>query len=143
MDKYVEEKVKKFEEFVDGRLKPDLVKAIAERDKVFEQQKIFSELKKNIENLEKNSVSNIKTLVNLGSEVYMQAEVPDTRHIFVDVGLGFHVEFTWSEALRYISAREERLAKQIDDYTHLIASIKAQIKLVCEGIRELLQIPVE
>lgn len=31
MDKYVEEKVKKFEEFVDGRLKPDLVKAIAER----------------------------------------------------------------------------------------------------------------
>ncbi|CAO2828951.1 unnamed protein product [Amaranthus hypochondriacus] len=75
MDKYVEEKVKKFEEFVDGRLKPDLVKAIAERDKVFEQQKIFSELKKNIENLEKNSVSNIKTLVNLGSEVYMQAEV--------------------------------------------------------------------
>ncbi|XP_057543573.1 uncharacterized protein LOC130821809 [Amaranthus tricolor] len=143
MDKYIEEKVKKFEEFVDGRLKPDLVKAIAERDKLFEQQKIFSELKRNIENLEKNSVSSIKTLVNLGSEVYMQAEVPDTRHIFVDVGLGFHVEFTWCEALRYISVREERLAKQIDDYTHLIASIKAQIKLVCEGIRELLQIPVE
>ena len=36
---------------------------------------------------------------------------PDTRHIFVDVGLGFHVEFTWCEALRYISVREERLAK--------------------------------
>ncbi|KNA20112.1 hypothetical protein SOVF_055330 [Spinacia oleracea] len=35
----------------------------------------------------------------------MQAEVPDTRHIFVDVGLGFHVEFTWSEALSYIAAK--------------------------------------
>uniref|UniRef100_A0A7C9DHK9 Protein UXT homolog n=1 Tax=Opuntia streptacantha TaxID=393608 RepID=A0A7C9DHK9_OPUST len=143
MDKYREEKVKKFEEFIDRRLKPDLVKAIAERDKVFEQQKIFSDLKRNIQNLEKNSVTNLKTLVNLGSEVYMQAEVPDTQHIFVDVGLGFHVEFTWSEALRYISAREERLAKQIEEYTQLIASIKAQIKLVCEGIRELLQIPLE
>lgn len=75
MDKYQEEKVKKFEEFIDRRLKPDLVKAIAERDKVFEQQKIFSDLKRNIQNLEKNSVTSLKTLVNLGSEVYMQAEV--------------------------------------------------------------------
>lgn len=128
---------------METRLKPDLVKAIAERDKVFEQQKIFSDLKVNIQNLEKNSVTSLKTLVNLGSEVYMQAEVPDTQHIFVDVGLGFHVEFTWSEALRYISAREERLAKQIDEYTRVIASIKAQIKLVCDGIRELLQIPLD
>jgi len=31
MDKYREEKVKKFEEFIDRRLKPDLVKAISER----------------------------------------------------------------------------------------------------------------
>ncbi|GMH01760.1 hypothetical protein Nepgr_003599 [Nepenthes gracilis] len=160
MDKYQEEKVKRFEEFVDRRLKPDLVRAIAESllqrslhrvvklcawrlqgTRFFEQQKIFSDLKKNIENLQKNSVTSLRTLVNLGSEVYMQADVPDTRHIFVDVGLGFHVEFTWSEALNYISAREERLAKQIEEYTRLVASIKAQIKLVCEGIRELLQIP--
>ncbi|KAJ8439160.1 hypothetical protein Cgig2_027086 [Carnegiea gigantea] len=123
MDKYREEKVKKFEEFIDRRLKPDLVKAISES----------SDLKRNIQNLEENSVTSLKTLVNLSSEVYMQAEVPDTQHIFVDVGLGFHVEFTWSEALHYISAREERLAKQIEEYTQLIASIKAQIKLGFES----------
>ncbi|KAK8691617.1 hypothetical protein V6N13_075118 [Hibiscus sabdariffa] len=137
------EKIHKFEEFVDRRLKPDLVRAIAERDKVFDQQKNFSDLRKNIENLEKNSVTNLRTLVNLGSEVYMQAEVPDTQRIFVDIGLGFHVEFTWSEALKFISLREEKLERQIEEYTRLIASIKAQIKLVCEGIRELLQIPEE
>ncbi|XP_019266046.1 PREDICTED: protein UXT homolog [Nicotiana attenuata] len=143
MDTIKHEKVRRFEEFVDRRLKPDLVHAIAERDKVFEQQKIFSDLRSNIENLEKNSVTNMRTLVNLGSEVYMQADVPDTTHIFVDVGLGFHVEFTWSEALKYISAREEKLARQIEEYTRLIASIKAQIKMVHEGIRELLQLPAE
>ncbi|KAL3501463.1 hypothetical protein ACH5RR_035912 [Cinchona calisaya] len=141
MDRIREEKIQRFEEFVDRRLKPDLVHAIAQRDKVFEQQKIFSDLKRNIENLERNSVTSLSTLVNLGSEVYMQADVPDTRHIFVDVGLGFHVDFTWSEALNYISAREEKLDRQIEDYTRLIASIKAQIKMVCEGIRELLQLP--
>ncbi|KAK0574565.1 hypothetical protein LWI29_025539 [Acer saccharum] len=53
MDNYRQAKVQKFEEFVDRRLKPDLVSAIAERDKVFEQQKIFSDLRRNIENLEK------------------------------------------------------------------------------------------
>ncbi|KAL6566452.1 hypothetical protein OROGR_002067 [Orobanche gracilis] len=137
----VQEKVSRFEEFVDRRLKPDLVRAIAERDKVFEQQKIFSDLRRNIENLEKNTVTSLRTLVNLGSEVYMQADVPDTQYIFVDVGLGFHVEFTWSEALNFIATREEKLSRQIEDYTRLIASIKAQIKMVCEGIRELLQLP--
>ncbi|XXG44243.1 hypothetical protein AAC387_Pa01g4101 [Persea americana] len=143
MDSFREEKVKKFEEFVDLRLKPDLVHAIAQRDKVFEQQKVFSDLKRNIQNLEKNGVTCLRTSVNLGSEVYMQADVPDTRHIFVDVGLGFHVEFTWTEALEFISVKEARLARQVEEYTHLIARIKSQIKLVCEGIRELLQIPAE
>ncbi|CAK9142359.1 unnamed protein product [Ilex paraguariensis] len=141
MDSLRQEKVQRFEEFIDRRLKPDLVRAIAERDKVFEQQKVFSDLRRNIENLEKNSVTSLRTLVNLGSEVYLQADVPDTRRIFVDIGLGFHVEFSWSEALSYISAREEKLAGQIEEYTRLIASIKAQIKMVCEGIRELLQLP--
>ncbi|XP_055801071.1 uncharacterized protein LOC129870322 isoform X1 [Solanum dulcamara] len=143
MDTIKQEKVRRFEEFIDRRLKPDLVHAIAERDKVFEQQNFFSDLRSNLENLVKNSVTNLKTLVNIGSEVYVQADVPDTTHIFVDVGLGFHVEFTWSEALNYISAREEKLARQIEEYTRLIASIKVQVKMVCEGIRELLQLPEE
>lgn len=138
-----QEKVRKFEEFVDQRLKPDLANAIAQRNKVFEQQKTFLDLKRNIENLERNGVTSMRSMVNLGSEVYMQAEVPDTRHIFVDIGLGFHVEFTWQEALQFISVREARLTRQIDEYTHLTASIKAQIKLVCEGIREVLQLPAE
>lgn len=143
MDGLIQQKVQRFEEFVDRRLKPDLVHAIAERDKVFEQQEVLSNLRRNIENLEKNSVTSLQTMVNLGSEVYMQAEVPDTQRIFVDIGLGFHVEFTWSEALKYISIKEESLANQIQEYTRLIASIKAQIKIVCEGIRELLQLPAE
>ncbi|KAK9682245.1 hypothetical protein RND81_10G060700 [Saponaria officinalis] len=67
--------------------------------------------KQNIQDLEKNSVTSLKTLINLGSEVYAQEEVPDTRYIFVDVGFGFHVEFTLSEAINFISAKEQWLAK--------------------------------
>lgn len=36
---------------------------------------LSSDLRKNIENLEKNSVTSLRTMVNLGSEVYMQADV--------------------------------------------------------------------
>ncbi|RZC67690.1 hypothetical protein C5167_011386 [Papaver somniferum] len=114
MDSVRQLKVQRYEDFVDRRLKPDLVRAIAERDKVFESQKIpysSSDLRKSIQTLEKNAATSLRTLVNLGSEVYMQADVPDTRHIFVDVGLGFHVQFTWSEALEFISVKEARLAK--------------------------------
>ncbi|RRT46630.1 hypothetical protein B296_00042471 [Ensete ventricosum] len=82
-----QEKVKKFEDFVDRRLKPDLVKAIAQRylllpcsfllcrDKVFQQQKVFSDLKRNIESFENNGVTRLRSMVNLGSEVYVQADV--------------------------------------------------------------------
>ncbi|KAL5710318.1 hypothetical protein ACHQM5_020898 [Ranunculus cassubicifolius] len=139
MDNYIQKKVQAFEEFIDCKLKPDLVKAIGERDKIFEKQKVYSDLKKNIENLEKNGVTSLRTMVNLGSEVYMQADVPETRSIFVDVGLGFHVEFNWPEAIIFISLKEQLLEKQIEDYTRQIASIKTHIKLVGEGIRELLQ----
>ncbi|KAG6758025.1 hypothetical protein POTOM_038358 [Populus tomentosa] len=41
MDSNIQEKVHKVEEFFDGHLKPQLVRAIAERDKVFEQQKML------------------------------------------------------------------------------------------------------
>ncbi|KAI8022953.1 hypothetical protein LOK49_LG03G03044 [Camellia lanceoleosa] len=101
MDSIRQEKMQRFEEFVDRRLTPDLVHAIAES----------SNLRKNIENLEKNSVTSIRTLVSISSKVYMQADVPDTRCIFVAIGLGFHVEFTWSEALNYMTARKEKLAR--------------------------------
>ncbi|KAK9052879.1 hypothetical protein SSX86_029509 [Deinandra increscens subsp. villosa] len=170
MDRLREQKIQRFEEFVDRRLKPDLVRAIAERynfmfhhplSSCYSGQgfrateslvsfcyttylfgcKTTSDLRKNLENLEKNSITSLRSMVNLGSEVYAQADVPDTRHIFVDVGLGFHVELTWSEALKIIPAREEKLARQIEEYTRLIAQIKAQIKMVSQGIRELLQMP--
>ena len=51
--------------------------------------------------------------------LFMYVYRPDTRHIFVDVGLGFHVQFTWSEALSYISVREEKLARLVPLIYHL------------------------
>ncbi|KAG6398871.1 hypothetical protein SASPL_140342 [Salvia splendens] len=132
------EEIKTLEEFVEGRLKPNLVRAIAERDKPGCRS---SDLRKNIENLKKNTVTSMRTLVNIGAEIYTEAVAPDTRHIFVEVGHGFYVEFTWAEALKYIAEREKLLSRQIEEYTGKIGAIKVQIKVALEAIRKLLNIP--
>lgn len=55
----------------------------------------------------------VSSLISMVSYLFLLLHVcsPDTRRIFVDIGLGFHVEFTWSEALNYISQREEKIAR--------------------------------
>jgi prefoldin alpha subunit len=105
---------------------------------VLEQQKVYSDLAKNIKLLQEQKLTKLRTMINLGSEVYGQAEVPDATKIFVDIGLGFHAEFTLDEALEFISAKDKLLSKQVEQHTAQVASIKAQIKLVVEGIKELM-----
>ncbi|CAN6841181.1 unnamed protein product [Brassica oleracea] len=143
MDEGRQKDLQLLEEIIDKGLKQKLLQTIASRDKIFEEQKELSDLRKNLETLEKNGVNSLKTMVNLGSEVYMQAEVLDTRHIFMDVGLGFYVEFTRQEALDYIPKREELVKKQLEEVTKVIAQIKGRIKLAHHQIQQILNLPDE
>lgn len=127
-----------YERFVEERLKKDLQLCMDQRNKIFEEIKIYSDLAKSILMLRENNLTRLRTMVNLGSEVFVQADVPDTSHIFVDVGLGFHVEFSQLEALDFIVKKEEHLQKQANQHTEKISDIKSQIKLVVEGIREMM-----
>jgi len=63
-------------------------------------------------------------MVNLGSEFYVQAKVPDTSRIYVNVGLGFHVEFSLPEAIAFIDKREEYLNKTIETAGKKIAELE-------------------
>ena len=60
----------------------------------------------------------LKSLVNIGSEVYAQAKAPERKHIFVNIGLGFHVEFTLDEALVYIEKKIKKLVMSPWTATH-------------------------
>jgi len=84
----------------------------------------------------------VKTMINLGSEFYVQAKIPDTSRIFVNIGLGFHVEFTLKEALIFIDVKEKHLTKYADDMTEQAAKVKTKIKLMYHGIAELLNLPM-
>jgi prefoldin subunit 5 len=86
-----------------------------------------SQLRTTIKTIQESKLSTLKTMVNLGSELYMKAVVwvalcdcgpahslracrPDSSKIFVDVGLNCHVEFTLDEALAFIDKKEDHLS---------------------------------
>uniref|UniRef100_S4RPG2 Ubiquitously-expressed, prefoldin-like chaperone n=1 Tax=Petromyzon marinus TaxID=7757 RepID=S4RPG2_PETMA len=88
----------------------------------------------------------LKTQVDLGCNFYVNAKVPDASHIFVSVGYGFFVEFTLPEALKFIDKKTTQMNEYSEKLTKDSAKIKANIKMVLEGLRELQglkELPVE
>jgi len=59
----------------------------------------------------------------------------DASMIFVSIGFGFFVEFTLTEALRFIGKKTDHLTRISDSLTHDASRIKAHIKLVLEVSR--------
>jgi len=118
-----------------------LEKALETRDKVYENLAKYLELRNNILMLKENNVTEIKTLINLGSEFYVHAVVPKISTIFVNIGLGFHIEFTHEEALKYINQIEQQLNEQTKELTNKASKIKSKIKLILNGIQRLMELP--
>lgn len=48
----------------------------------------------------------LRTHTELGAGVFLQAEVPNTSRIYVDIGLGFHAELLLAEALQVAAQRK-------------------------------------
>lgn len=83
----------------------------------------------------------MKSQVELGSGVYCRAVVPDTSHIFISIGLGFHLEVSLDEADRVIDLKQEALRGHVERCIDKAARIKANLKFVSEAIRELTDWP--
>lgn len=57
--------------------------------------------------------------------------------IYVNVGLGFHVELTLEEALTFIDKKLGILNAKLSESTKKSAKIKGQIKFIYEALGEL------
>jgi len=130
-------KIREYEGFIDMRLKVDLDKIIQARDNYYNQIAKYLELKNNITLLQENRLQSIKSMVNLGCEFYIQANVPDITKVFVNIGLGFHAELTLQEALSFIEIKEKSLSKYVEKLTQQECMVKAKIKLMYQGLNEL------
>ncbi|XP_058499805.1 protein UXT [Solea solea] len=133
----VDEKVVQYENFISLVLKKDLQKVLEQRDEVYEKISEYLQLKNTIYSLQGADSHRLKTDVDLGCNFYVQAEVEDTSRIFVAVGYGFFVEMNHDEALRFIDKKTNQLTAFTEQLTKDSAKIKANIRMVLEGLREL------
>lgn len=67
-------------------------------------------------------------------ECMIQAEVPDCTWIYVDIGMGFHVECTMEEAEKIAESRVNHFSEQVNRCTQRIGSIRAHIKLISQAL---------
>eukprot|EP00928_Gymnodinium_smaydae_P080553 TRINITY_DN6422_c0_g1_i1.p1 TRINITY_DN6422_c0_g1~~TRINITY_DN6422_c0_g1_i1.p1 ORF type:complete len:111 (-),score=18.69 TRINITY_DN6422_c0_g1_i1:81-413(-) len=74
---------------------------------------------------------------NLG---YGRAFVPDTSNIFVNVGLGFHLEMPLKDASEFLEHKEDHLQRGLEYRKQRMAQIKADIHEALHLIDLLVQI---
>ncbi|KAF9947994.1 hypothetical protein BGZ65_008383 [Modicella reniformis] len=143
MEVDLQQKITRYEKFVNEGLRKDLKEALDSRDAVYDQISDYLKLAKDIEVIKSNGLTEMKTQVDLGSNFYVQAKIPDTKHIFVNVGFGFHAELTLDEALTFITKKEAFLQKKADMYTKKAAQIRAHIKMVLQAMAEIMKLSKE
>jgi prefoldin alpha subunit len=138
--KNIGEKVVKYEAFLNDRLKPDLKAILEERDGVYSETAEFLALRNTISAIRSAGLDPsqpLKTKVDLGCNFYCCANVEDPSKIFVEIGLGFYLELTLDEAEKFISKKVSALEDKSQQLTEQASKIKANIRLVLEGLREL------
>ncbi|XP_026879361.1 protein UXT [Electrophorus electricus] len=133
----IDAKVLQYETFLDDVLKRDLQTVLEQRDGVYEKIAQYLQLKNTIKSIQEAGSKELKTDVDLGCNFYIQAHVPDASKIFVAVGYGFFVELTHSEALTFIEKKTSQLTEYSEVLSKDAAKIKANIRMVLEGLREL------
>eukprot|EP00038_Savillea_parva_P021463 m.34882 g.34882 ORF g.34882 m.34882 type:complete len:169 (-) comp5200_c0_seq1:51-557(-) len=140
----VADKVQQYEYFLNEKLRTDLRKVLERRDAVYtdiaEYSKLATVIKTIKDTLPKLEDGKLQAQVDLGSNFFCQAEVSDPTMICVSIGYGFFVEMTLDEATDFIDRRIPLLEGRAADMSTTAAAIKARIKVVLEGLRELQQL---
>ncbi|SAM04581.1 hypothetical protein [Absidia glauca] len=130
--------LQKYDSFINLKLKPNLKTVLDSRDELYNTMSDYQKLKSQIEMIQQGEHKELKTMVDLGSQFYAQAHIPDTTYIYVNVGFGFHVQFTLDEAKAFIDKKERRLQSSVDKYSEEADKIRAHIKMVLEAMAEAL-----
>lgn len=133
----LDQKVLQYEAFINDVLRTDLQKVLQQRDQVYEKISQYLQLKNTIRSLEGAGSGQLKADVDLGCNFFVQAQIDDPSRIMVAVGFGFFVEMTHHEALRFIDRKTDQLTLFTEQLTKDSAKIKAHIRMVLEGLREL------
>ena len=72
----------------------------------------------------------------LTSSLYVPGKLADTEHVIVDVGTGFYVEKSTSDAETFYNAKIEELGKNIKDLENIVNGKGNNLRMVEEVLRQ-------
>ena len=138
-------KILEFEAFVNEKLRNDLKLLLEEQDKIYSEVAEYLQIKDTIDKIMQinkarsgdDTSFKFNTRVDLGCNFYANAVIKDPKTICVAIGYGFFLEMTFDEALKFIDKKVKLLNSTSDILTNKACEIKAHIKFVLEGIREM------
>ena len=131
------QKILHYENLLNEKLRGELQALHDERDSLHEKAAQYIQLRTNTQQVIDDKQKSLKMMVDLGNSFFMQAKVPDTTWIHVNVGLGFHAQLSLSEAVELCVRREAHYKTAAAALTERIARVKAHIKLVAAALDEL------
>ncbi|XP_059058313.1 protein UXT [Achroia grisella] len=135
----IDETILKYETFINDVLKEDLRQlhdrlqyVNAEMSDLIQQKHTLK-----VVNNKQMHPHGFKTQVNIGCNFFMEAEVPDTSTLLMDIGLNHYLELSIDDANRFLDIRIKAYEKKAQELQQNAAEIKAHIKLMLFGIAEL------
>ena len=72
----------------------------------------------------------------LTSSLYVPGKLADEKHVLVDIGTGFYVEKTTSDAQKFYSGKIEELGKNIKDLENIVNGKANNLRVVEEVLRQ-------
>ncbi|CAG9789076.1 unnamed protein product [Diatraea saccharalis] len=135
----IDENVLKYEHFINNVLKEDLKKLELRLQLVNGELADLIQQKHTLKLVtdKKMHPSGFKTQVNIGCNFFMEASVPDTSVLLMNIGLNHYVEFSIDEANRYLDVRIKAFEEKAREIQQKAAETKAHIKLMLFHIGEI------
>eukprot|EP00345_Euplotes_harpa_P008998 CAMPEP_0168354616 /NCGR_PEP_ID=MMETSP0213-20121227/24010_1 /TAXON_ID=151035 /ORGANISM="Euplotes harpa, Strain FSP1.4" /LENGTH=155 /DNA_ID=CAMNT_0008366567 /DNA_START=16 /DNA_END=479 /DNA_ORIENTATION=- len=125
MSAEVEQKVKKYEDFIHNKIDPDLKILETKVNSLYKSMESYVNLKNTIEMLNEQGVKSTRMQVDMGCNFYVQAEVEDTDTLIVDIGKGIFVELTRKQALSVCEQKQTNYEKSINALKEKMAQVKS------------------
>lgn len=137
--KDIENKIKKYELFVEENLKKDLKdieKILSDKSRKYEEWEDVKQVVKTLREF-KEKDRDMKIRVDVGCETFVSGEVTDFDTTYIDIGKGYLLQMDCDEADKYSDIRMRLLKKEIDHFRKMVVDVKVHIKLVLLAINEL------
>ena len=134
-------KVAEYGGFISKTLRPQLEAAVDAREETVAEISEYNLLRNKLRSLQAIIASDPNASVNALVDVahgalYCNAEIPNPRTVYVDVGFGFHVEMTLPEATAFVDKRVKYLEEQVLRHR---AGVAERVAKDVEGAMELLE----